>query len=123
MVLRPRMSPLLRGPYAVQAIAGPMKSFSYLLVPAQGMRMLRSGPGNGLLFELNPYWESPTWDGSYELNVQQVLQEKLKPGSDFYNVGVNIGFFTAFSRRCRVHKSSRSSQMFKTPSRMSAMCA
>ncbi len=55
----------------MQAFADPMNSLSYLLVPSQGMRTLRVriGPGRGLLFELNPRWETPTWDGSYELEV------------------------------------------------------
>jgi len=85
----------------MQAFDGPMKSLSYLLVPSQGMRRLRvrSGPGRGLLFELNPRWETPTWDGSYELEVQRVLQERLKPGSVFYDVGANIGFYSLLAAR------------------------
>jgi FkbM family methyltransferase len=72
-----------------------MKSLSYLLEPSQGLRTfrVRNGPGRGLLFELNPRWETPTWDGRCELEVQRVLQERLKPGSVFYYVGANIGFY------------------------------
>jgi hypothetical protein len=66
--------------------------------------------GRGLLFELNPRRETPILDGSYEPDVRQVLQGKLKSGSAFYDVDVNIGFFTAFTRRVRVHKSSQASQ-------------
>jgi FkbM family methyltransferase len=78
-----------------------MKRLSYLLVPSQEMRTLRvrSGPGRGLLFELNPRWEIPTWDGSYELEVQRVLQERLKPGSVLYDVGANIGFYSLLAAR------------------------
>jgi FkbM family methyltransferase len=85
----------------MQVFAGPIKILSYLLVPSRGMRALRvrSGPGRGLLFELNPRWEIPTWDGSYELEVQQVLQERLKPGSVFYDVGANIGFYSLLAAR------------------------
>src|SRR6266480_1129083 len=99
--LRLRKSPLMRRLYAMQVFAAPMKSLSYLLVPSQGMRTLRvrSGPGRGLLFELNPRWEIPTWDGSYELEVQRVLQERLKPGSVFYDVGANIGFYSLLAAR------------------------
>ena len=87
----------------MQVFAAPMKSLSYLLVPSQKMRTLRvrSGPGRGLLFELNPRWETPTWDGSYELAVQQVLQERLKEGSVFYDVGANIGFYSLLAARQR----------------------
>jgi FkbM family methyltransferase len=85
----------------MQVFAGPMKSLSYLLVPSQEIRTLRvrSGPGRGLLFELNPRWEIPTWDGSYELEVQRVLQERLKPGSVLYDVGANIGFYSLLAAR------------------------
>ena len=85
----------------MQVFAAPMKSMSYLLVPSQEMRTLRvrSGPGRGLLFELNPRWEIPTWDGSYELEVQRVLQERLKPGSVLYDVGANIGFYSLLAAR------------------------
>jgi FkbM family methyltransferase len=85
----------------MQVFAGPMKSLSYLLVPSHKMRTLRvrSGPGKGLLFELNPRWETPTWDGSYELEVQRVLLERLKPGSVFYDVGANIGFYSLLAAR------------------------
>jgi FkbM family methyltransferase len=85
----------------MQVFAAPMKSLSYLLVPSQEMRTLRvrSGPGRGLLFELNPRWEIPTWDGSYEIKVQQVLQESLKSDSVFYDVGANIGFYSLLAAR------------------------
>jgi FkbM family methyltransferase len=85
----------------MQGFAAPMKSLSYLLVPSQKTRTLRvrSGPGRGLLFELNPRWEIPTWDGSYELEVQQVLQERLKRGCVFYDVGANIGFYSLLAAR------------------------
>jgi FkbM family methyltransferase len=85
----------------MQVFAAPMKRLSYLLVPSKEMRTLRvrSGPGRGLLFELNPRWEVPTWDGSYELEVQRVLQERLKPGSVLYDVGANIGFYSLLAAR------------------------
>jgi hypothetical protein len=99
--LRLRKSPFLRKFYAMQVFVAPMKGLSYLLVPSQEMGTLRvrSGPGRGLLFELNPRWEIPTWDGSYELEVQRVLQERLKPGSVLYDVGANIGFYSLLAAR------------------------
>jgi|HubBroStandDraft_6_1064221.scaffolds.fasta_scaffold545880_1 FkbM family methyltransferase len=99
--LRLRKSPLLRRLYASQVFTGSMKALSYLLVPSQGTRILRvrGGPGRGLLFELNPRWEIPTWDGSYEMEVQRVLQERLKPGSVLYDVGANIGFYSLLAAR------------------------
>src|SRR5258707_11112873 len=99
--LRLRKSPLLRRLYTMRVFAGPMKSLSYLLVSSRGIRTLRvrSGPGRGLLFELNPRWEIPIWDGSYELEVQRALQERLKPGSVLYDVGANMGFYSLLAER------------------------
>jgi FkbM family methyltransferase len=99
--LRLRTLPFLRRLYAIRALAGPMKSLSFLLVPSRGTRTLRvrSGPGKGLVYELNPRWETRMWDGSYELAVQKVLQEKLTPGSVFYDVGANFGFYSLLAAR------------------------
>jgi FkbM family methyltransferase len=81
----------------METFAGPMNSLSYLRVPSPEMLTLRvrHSPARGLLFELKPRWETPTWDGTYGLGVQQVLQEGLKPGSVFYDLCNNIVFSTS----------------------------
>jgi len=78
-----------------------MRVLSHLLVPVHGKRKLRvrSGPGKGLLFELNPRWETRMWEGDHELAAQQVLQRELKPGSIFYDVGANFGFYSLLAAR------------------------
>ena len=78
-----------------------MKTLSYLLVPSHETRQLRvrSGPGRGLLFDLNPRWEIATWNGSYEPEVQRVLHERMKPGNVLYDVGAHIGFYSLLAAR------------------------
>ena len=78
-----------------------MSGLSHLLVPVHGKRKLRvrSGPGKGLVFELNPRWETRMWEGDHELAAQQVLQRGLQPGSVFYDVGANVGFYSIIAAR------------------------
>jgi len=78
-----------------------MSGLSHLLVPVHGKRKLRvrSGPGKGLVFELNPRWETRMWEGDHELAAQQVLQRGLQPGSVFYDVGANFGFYSLLAAR------------------------
>ncbi len=81
---------LLRGSHTVRRIA-------YFL---SGNRVvtIQSGPGKGLRIDLwrgSANYES----GTNELHVQNTLAEQIKPGSIFYDVGANIGFFTIIGSR------------------------
>ena len=81
---------LLRGSHTVRRIA-------YWL---SGNRVvtIQSGPGKGLQIDL---WRGSAnyQSGTNELPVQTALAEQIKPGSVFYDVGANIGFFTIIGRR------------------------
>jgi FkbM family methyltransferase len=96
-----RSSGLLRKLYGLPLARKPMSSLSYLLVPSRRKRRLRvrSGPGKGLVFELNPRWETPLWEGDYELAAQQILVERLVPGAVFYDVGAGFGFYSSLAAR------------------------
>jgi FkbM family methyltransferase len=93
---------LLRNSSLVRKLSGtplatkPMQAFSHMLLPSNSKRRLRvqSGPAKGLVFELNPRWETDLWEGRYEVAVQHILVENLKPGSVFYDVGAGFGFFS-----------------------------
>jgi FkbM family methyltransferase len=37
--------------------------------------------------------------GTYELPLQQLLSNRLKPGDIFYDIGANVGFFTAVAAK------------------------
>lgn len=103
--LRLRRSRLLRRLYEVPFVAKPMKSLSHLLVPSQATRKLRvrSGAAQGLIFELNPRWETHLWEGLHEVEDQAFLAERIKPGHIFYDVGAGFGFYSVLAARLGAH--------------------
>lgn len=96
-----RRLPLLRKLYAIPPLAGPLRWFSFRLMPSRETRPLRirSGPGKGLVFNLNPRWETKIWEGSYEETAQEYFQTQLRSGSVFYDVGANFGFYSLLAAR------------------------
>ena len=96
-----RRSAFLRRLYAIPAFSVLLKWLSFLLLPSSGTKPLRvrSGPGKGLVFELNPRWETAAWEGCYEQAVQEYLQNQLKAGCVFYDVGANFGFYSLLAAR------------------------
>jgi FkbM family methyltransferase len=55
--------------------------------PARGMKWIK---GSGI----NGYWL-----GSHEIPLQRALQEFLRPGSSFLDVGSNVGFFSLIAAK------------------------
>src|ERR1700694_4737511 len=96
-----RKSPLLRKLKAIPQLAGPLRWLSFQLMPSRAARMLRvrSGLGKGLMFHLNPRWETEFWEGSYEKTVQEFFETQLKSGCVFYDVGANFGFYSLLAAR------------------------
>lgn len=99
--LRLRSSPWLRRLYAFPAAGKPMSFLSYLLMPLGSKRRVRvrNGPGQGLLFEIDPRWERHLWEGNHELAVQQALLGRLTAGAVFYDVGAGFGFYSLLAAR------------------------
>ena len=63
-----------------------------------GVVTLPQGIGAGLKF--HPDESNPTFArGTYELPIQQILAQYLKPGDVFYDIGANIGFFSTIAAR------------------------
>jgi FkbM family methyltransferase len=104
--LKLRNSKSLRRLAAAPGIGRLVYAVSRALLPSYHPRRLRvqSGLGAGLWLELNPRWEFPIWQGTYEVAVQEVLEPLLRPGVTFYDVGCGPGFFSlaAARRGCSV---------------------
>lgn len=63
-----------------------------------GIAVMTTGPGAGLRFVPGP--SNPAYaTGGNELPVQEAVARHLKPGSVFYDIGANVGFFTAIAAR------------------------
>lgn len=60
---------------------------------------VRSGPGAGLLIEIDPSAEKYYWTGTYEAQVQEAIVQLLKPGAVMWDVGAHSGFHTALASR------------------------
>ena len=50
--------------------------------PLRGMRWIAGASTHGC------------WLGSYELEKQRLIAERVSPGSVFFDVGANVGFYT-----------------------------
>jgi FkbM family methyltransferase len=57
------------------------------------------GLAAGLWLAVNPRTGAHILEGSTELPVQKALQEHLRPGMVFYDLGANIGFFSLLGAR------------------------
>ncbi len=99
--LRLRKSKLVRKLYGWRVLAGPIRFVSFVLVPAASRKRLevRTGPGKGLVFDLNPRWEHAAWEGDYESEVQRQFVKFVKPGAIVYDIGANYGFFCLLGAR------------------------
>jgi FkbM family methyltransferase len=60
---------------------------------------VRGGPAQGLWLHRIPRTGKNYFEGGGEPEVQEALQQHLRPGMTFYDVGANIGFFTLFEAR------------------------
>ena len=60
---------------------------------------VQKGPAQGLWLHLNPRTGNTYFEGGGEREVQEALQQHLRPGMTFYDVGANIGFFTLLGAR------------------------
>jgi len=97
-----RNSSLLRKLSGIPLVNLPLRAVSHVVLPSNSKRRLRiqDGPAKGLVFELNPRWETELWEGRYEIAVQHILVENLEPGSVFYDVGAGFGFYSLLAAYC-----------------------
>lgn len=74
---------------------------SYLFV-ARDVRVwtqVQAGAGEGLWLKVSPRTGAPFRSGLVEPETQAVLQEHLRPGDVFYDLGANIGVFSLIAAR------------------------
>ena len=71
------------------------------LVPRDSLAwaQVQQGPAQGVWLHLNPRTGTAYFEGGGEREVQKALQQHLKPGMTFYDVGANIGFFSLLAAR------------------------
>ena len=71
------------------------------LVPRDSLAwvQVQSGPAQGLWLHLNPRTGKTYFEGGGEPEVQETLQQHLRAGMIFYDVGANIGFFSLLAAR------------------------
>jgi FkbM family methyltransferase len=60
---------------------------------------VRQGPAVGIWLCVNPRTKREVLEGKGETEVQRVLQEHVRRGMTFYDVGANIGFFSMLAAR------------------------
>ena len=60
---------------------------------------VQRGPAQGLWLHLNPRTGAGYFRGEGEPEVQEALQQHLRPGMTFYDIGANIGFFSLLAAR------------------------
>lgn len=60
---------------------------------------VQRGPAQGLWLHLNPRTGGTYFEGGGEPEVQTALQQYLRPGMIFYDIGANIGFFSLLAAR------------------------
>lgn len=58
-----------------------------------------TGPARGARLELDLAHEKSYWLGSYEPEIQALLQETVRPGDVVFDVGANVGFFSVLAAR------------------------
>jgi FkbM family methyltransferase len=60
---------------------------------------VQRGAAQGLWLQLNPRTGGTCFEGGGEPEVQAALQQYLRPGMVFYDIGANIGFFSLLASR------------------------
>jgi FkbM family methyltransferase len=83
-------------------VVGPCLSWaSRRLVPRDSLTwvQVQRGPAQGMWLHLNPRTGGTYFEGAGEPEVQNALQQCLRPGMIFYDIGANIGFFSLLAAR------------------------
>jgi len=96
-----RCTSRLAGLRRVPILGGILSWTSRRLVPPGTLIWVRiqHGPAQGLWMRVNPRTGQNVLQGTGEPAVQQAIQQHLRPGMTFYDLGANIGFFSLLAAR------------------------
>lgn len=75
----------------------PLRRLVQAVPPEWEMRVLQ-GPLRGTKWVAGAS-NAGCWLGSYEVEVQALISQIVKPGQVFYDIGANVGFFTLLASR------------------------
>lgn len=94
-------TPLVQSIRTLPGIGSILRQISHVLVSDDDRFWVtvREGPGQGLELYIAPRFHRNYWNGAVESEVQQSLQQFLKPGMVVYDVGAHIGFFSLIAAR------------------------
>jgi len=86
--------------YRIKPLAGLVRRTLNRAAPAELSQVkIASGGLAGFTFELNLLTEKDYWLGTYEVELQQAVNDLLRPGMTIYDVGANIGYVTLLLAR------------------------
>jgi FkbM family methyltransferase len=96
-----RFVSLLSGLRRIPILGGILSWIGHRLVPPGSLIwvQIRHGPGQDLWMRVNPRTGQHVLGGIAEPAVQQAMQQHLRPGMTFYDLGANIGFFSLLAAR------------------------
>jgi len=100
-----RLASSLSGPRRVPVLGGFLSGTSRQLVPPVTLiwAQIQQSPAQGLWIRVNPRTGQNFQKGIIEPAVQQAIQQHLRDGMNFYDVGGNIGFFALMAARLVSH--------------------
>src|ERR1051326_9568863 len=99
------MCPKLRGPLVMKALAsrsssgvGKLARWLLSLLPETLVAPILMGEaqGNRWIVGSSRY---ACWLGSYEPDKQRLISQSIQPGTIFYDVGANVGFYSLLAAR------------------------
>ena len=96
-----RWASLLSGLRRVPFLGGFLSWTSRRLVPPGTLIwvQIQQGPAQGLWIQVNPRTGQYFQKGTVEPAVQRAIQQHLRAGMNFYDIGANIGFFSLMAAR------------------------
>lgn len=100
-VRSPRMRWLYRTCRATPLVGAAMCACAKAVLPSRNpaWTQLSAGSGEGLWFYCDPVYEEPYAKGDHELETQDQLKARLKPGDCLYDLGAHTGFLSVIAGR------------------------